>query len=63
LEESGRDVTLGTNQAIVGGTECDKGNRDNLSSGVLVDINPRYPAYGGGMLQTGQGHSLLPCAK
>jgi len=57
LEESGRDVILGIYPAVVGGTECDNGNQDSLSSGV--DINLRHPEYGGGMLPTGQGHSLL----
>jgi hypothetical protein len=61
LEESGRDVILGTNLAVVAGTYYDTGNQDSLSSGA--DINPRHPEYGGGMLPTGQGHALLFCAK
>jgi hypothetical protein len=60
LEESGHDVIRGIIPAV-GGTVSDNDNQDSLSSGV--DIKPRNPEYGGGMVPTEQGHSLLLCAK
>lgn len=36
MEESGHDVILGINTAVVGGSECEIGNQDSLSSGVDV---------------------------
>jgi hypothetical protein len=44
-------VIRGAIAAVVGGTESDNGNQDSLPSGV--DINPRHPEYGRGILPAG----------